>query len=94
MSVLIVTSTIENTWSTWGTLRGYFNLSIVASTLWVGTISVQRKFGVDDTSLRYVAAKSSSLEEVGYEPEADVYYRCGVLTGNYTAGKARIRLSQ
>lgn len=93
IQLLTVTSTAQNTFTAWGLLRNYFNLSIVASAGWIGTITAQRKFGSTGTAVD-VTTYSTSVEDVGLEPEDNVFYRAGVKTGHYTAGTATIRLSQ
>jgi len=95
MSIQVLTklSTAQNTWTDWGLIRNNFNLSVAVSTTWIGTITVQRKFGSTGTE-KDVISYSTAEEDVGIEPEDDVYYRAGVKTGGYTAGTATIRLSQ
>lgn len=90
---LTVTSTAQNTWSDWGLIRNRFNLSIAASTLWNGTITVQRKFGSTGTAVD-VETYSTSYQDAGICPEDDVWYRIGVKTGDYTAGIVTARVSQ
>ena len=93
IQLLTVASTAQNTFTAWGLLRNYFNLSIAASSVWNGTITAQRKFGSTGTT-KDVTSYSTSVEDVGLEPEDNVYYRAGVKTGDYVAGTATIRLSQ
>lgn len=71
-------------------LSGNFNLSITGS--FTGTVTVQRSF--DGTNWANVESFTGNVERVANEPELDVRYRAGILTGEYTSGHAIIRLSQ
>ena len=88
-----VTSTIENTFSSWELFRNKFNLSVSSTASWTGTVTIQRKFGSTGKTLD-VDTYTSDIETYGVEPEDQVFYRGGVKTGDYTSGKVHIRLSQ
>ena len=93
-----VTATIsaENTFSNKIMLQGYFNISVSAAG--GSSISLQRSF---DAGSNWVDVKitpddmttAAVAEYMAYEPEAEVYYRIGVKTGNYV-GAATVRLSK
>jgi len=70
---------------------GQFNLSL--SGTWVATVYVQRSFDKGSTWMD-VDSFTANTEQVGYEPEGEVYYRFGVKTGGYTSGTVVGRISQ
>lgn len=82
----------ENTYSDAVQLAaGDFNLSL--SGTWVATVYVQRSFDKGTTWMD-VDSFTANAEEVGENPEGEVYYRFGVKTGGYTSGTVVGRLSQ
>jgi len=93
MSDQLVTASIsaEDTFSGPVPLRGHFNFSL--SGTWSGTVTVQRSFDGGENWLN-VADFEENGEYVGEEVEADVLYRFGVRSGNYTSGDIIGRLSQ
>jgi len=81
----------HNIYSDWVPLQGVFNFSL--SGTFAGTVHVQRSFdkGVTPSD---VDSFTAVTEQVGYEPEAVVWYRAGIKTGGYTSGTAVVRLGQ
>lgn len=67
-----------------------FNVSI--SGTWAGTITLQRSFNGQDW--KDVATFITNAEQVGDDPEENIYYRIGFKAGEYTSGTASVRLSQ
>ena len=70
---------------------GQLNVSI--SGTWAGTVTLQRSFN-QGTTYHDVETWTSNAEEQLWDLEADVYYRIGVATGDYTSGTAVLRLSK
>lgn len=89
----VVTASLaaQNTYSDVVYLKGYFNFSLTGT--WTATVWVQRSF---DNGSTWVDVKSytANVQDVGYEPEANVCYRFGVKTGGYTTGTVVGRISQ
>ena len=91
MAASDVSAATENTYSTRVLIMGKFNLSI--SGTWAGTATVQRSWDLGTTWVN-VATFTSNVEQVGFEPEENVYYRIGIVTGDYTSGTMKGRLSR
>jgi len=85
----------QNTFTDWIVLEGAFNLQIDGA--FDGTITVQRKFSKGATTAYDVASGvfTSPGDYLGNAgDEANVQYRAGFKTGEYTSGSPLIRLSQ
>ena len=71
----------------------FLNVSIAGT--WVGTITLQRRFGSNDSeSSRDITGGSwtENAEEELYDHEEGVEYRIGFKTSDYTSGTANVRL--
>ena len=88
-----VTATLSSAgaYCDWLKLYDLFNVSIVATTDWVGSVELQRKYGSTGSPLG-VIDWSTSVEDIGFEPEDPVYYRLNV--DSHSAGSVTVRLSQ
>lgn len=78
--------------------KGTFNVSI--SGTFVGTVTVQRSFdrfgAANDAAAtwRDVVYYTDEVEDIAYEPEANVYYRIGMKNTEYTSGTCAMRLGR
>ena len=95
----------ENTFTSWLSPKAqlsinnsharFLNLSIGGT--WQGTITVQRRFGSDDTARdvtdgSFVHTSATVVEKQLYDHEEGVDYRIGFKTGDYTSGTCNVRL--
>jgi hypothetical protein len=85
-----VSITAQNTFSAPVSVYGYFSVSI--SGISGSTVWVQRSF--NGTTWKDVKAYTADAEDVGYEPERDIWYRVGVKTGGFGSGTILGRISQ
>ena len=101
MSKVTVSAGEENKFTDWiqpmvqlahgVTGAGFLDLSI--SGTWEGTVTLQKKHGVDGTTHEvetYTANAVALIED--HSPT--VYYRAGIATGGYTSGTAVVLLEQ
>lgn len=82
----------QNTFTPTLEMRGYFNVSVWASTF-DATVTLQRSFDSGTTWLD-VSEFTANDEMVGHEPEKDVIYRIGVKTGDYGVNTVNVRIGQ
>ncbi len=81
-------------WSSWGTLRDKFNVSISCTGDWTARMYVQRRFSSTQSTGYDVDFWTNSVETWGTEPEDGMEYRIGIKTAGVSSGKIRGRLSQ
>ena len=81
----------ENQFTDPATIVGYFNVSL--SGTWDATITAQRSFDLGSTWFD-VKTWTENVQEYGFEPQRDVYYRIGVKANEYVSGTPAVRLSQ
>ncbi len=73
----------------------FLNISIGGT--WQGTITIQRRFGSEDsprdvTDGSFVHTTATVVEQSLYDPERGVEYRIGFKIGDYTSGTCNVRL--
>jgi len=90
MAAPVVTKSIgvQNIFSDWLFVKGYFNWSLWGT--WVGTVTLQRTFDGGSTQLD-VTTSAANTESIKHEPEG-AYYRFGIKTGDYTSGTLQGRI--
>lgn len=71
--------------------KGFLNISI--SGTWVGTVTLQRRFGGSGTYYD-VNTWTANTEKALIDPERKVQYRLGIKTGDYSSGTAVCRLGR
>ncbi len=72
---------------------GHLTFSIVGSTGWVATVSVQRSFD-NGASWVTVETYTEDFEKAIEDKTDDILYRIGVATGGYTSGVITVRLAK
>lgn len=70
---------------------GYLNISV--SGTWVGTVTLQRRYGSSGTYFD-VITWSANVETALQDREFQVQYRLGIKTGEFTSGTAVLRLGR
>ena len=90
----------QNTFGTGVRVRGIFAFS-VSGTFPGTTVSLQRSLDRYSVATDALAAWTTIYDDLDaacewcdFEPSADVYWRLGVVTGDYVAGPVVVRITQ